>query len=277
LSRQVYGACNPGPPTHHLARRFGLGGDAVTPMPGSRAVRTQSTDNFFLPRDYLAQLATYTGLALKRFVLGLWVGGEGLVYDRWNRDQFVTTRPGPWSRVIVGQDEGYTNPAVILMVGEDNDGRLHVIDEWYERKTLEADVIAKAAQVNAAHKPEAFVVDPAAAKLRAAMVNAGLRVYPANNDVFPGIQRVQQRLIIAGDDRPRLTVDPRCVNLIREFETYEWKTDRTGQRAKDEPKKEHDHALDALRYVVAYVDGLNFPPRWADNVASAAMTYDDRD
>ena len=51
-------------------------------------------------------------------------------------------------------------------------------------------------------------------------------------------------LMVRGDGRPGLTVDPSCVNTIREFEGYCWK------KGKDEPVKEGDHAMDALRYAL---------------------------
>ena len=245
---QLYGACNPGPPSHFLATRFGLIPERPVPMEGCASIHTRSADNTFLSAKYLNALSRYTGLAKARFVDGLWVGSEGLVYDRWDRRQFVIERTGPWNRIIVGQDEGYTNPAVMLVVGEDGDGRLHVIGEWYETRKLEADVIAEAMRVNALHRPEAFIVDPSAAKLRAAMLDRGLPVRAADNAVFAGIQAVQQRLVVPGDGRPRLTVDPSCVETIREFETYEWRPGR------DEPVKEHDHTSDAIRYVVMHVD-----------------------
>lgn len=250
LSNQVYGACNPGPPSHFLAERFGLA-EGHKSKPNCRPIQTASADNHFLPPDYLADLDTFTGLAKSRYVEGKWVGSEGMVYDRWDRLTFVQEREGPWQRIIVGQDEGYTNPAVLLVVGEDSDGRLHVIREWYKPRQLETAVIEEAKRLNDDYAPEAFVVDPSAAKLRARMESENLYVVPAENDVFAGIQAVQRRLVVAGDGDPRLTVDPSCENLIREFETYEWKT------GKDQPRKENDHAADALRYIVAYVDGLN--------------------
>jgi hypothetical protein len=67
-----------------------------------------------------------------------------------------------------------------------------------------------------------------------------------------GIGLIQQRLVVQGDGRPRLTVDPCCTNLIREFESYEWKPG--GDRLKDEPMDRDNHALDALRYAVRSVD-----------------------
>ena len=224
------------------------------------AIQTRSIDNHFLPADYIADLETFTGIARARYVEGKWAGSEGLVYDRWERSKFVMERSGPWRRILVGQDEGYTNPAVLLVAGEDEDGRLHIFREWYRSKQLETDVVAEAKAIEAEFAPEAFILDPSAAKLRARMQAEGLFVQTAENDVFAGSQAVQKRLIVAGDGRPRLTVDPSCENTIREFETYEWKqqTKARGGGPKDEPVKSNDHAMDALRYMIAYVDGLNF-------------------
>jgi phage terminase large subunit len=43
-----------------------------------------------------------------------------------------------------------------------------------------------------------------------------------------------------------LTVDPSCVNTISEFESYQYPDGRRGNS--DNPIKENDHAMDALRY-----------------------------
>jgi phage terminase large subunit len=65
--------------------------------------------------------------------------------------------------------------------------------------------------------------------------------------VLDGITKVQDYLKIQGDGKPRLTVDPSCVNTINEFESYVWKEN------KDEPVKDNDHAMDALRYLAGNV------------------------
>lgn len=252
LPRQISGACNPGSPSHWLCKYFGVAGGHKC-LPNHRAIMTCSSDNWFLPKDYIDDLNTFTGLAKARYVEGRWVGSEGLVYDRWDRLLFVKVREEPvWKRVVVGVDEGYTNPAVLLVICEDHDGRIHVPCEWYKRKQLEPQVLEQAELWAAEYHPELFVADPSAAKLRAAMTARGLPVKPANNDVFGGIQTLQKYLVIAGDGLPRITVDPRCENVIREFETYEWKLrDKANSTdTKDEPIKVNDHAMDALRYGV---------------------------
>jgi phage terminase large subunit len=145
-------------------------------------------------------------------------------------------------------DEGYTNPAVILLVGEDGDGRRHVAREYYQRGVLQSLVCQHALDWQRRHSTETCVVDDSAAgliaELRAVGVNARAA---AKGRVLDGIQLVQDALKVQGDGKARLTVDPSCENLISEFESYRWKA--TNGRVKDEPEKENDHALDALRYL----------------------------
>ena len=45
----------------------------------------------------------------------------------------------------------------------------------------------------------------------------------------------------------RLTVDPSCATLRREFSAYVW-DEKAQKKGEDRPAKDHDHALDALRY-----------------------------
>lgn len=252
LANQLYGACNPSTPSHHLAKRFGLAGGHVA-QDGCVAIRTCTSDNRFLPADYVESLSKLPPVARKRFFEGLWVGSEGLVYDQWDREAHVRERSGKWDRIIVACDDGYTNPFVAVRMCVDNDGRVHVESERYATGLL---LDAKIAAVQSlAQDAEAVVVDPSAADLIAEMRDVGLPVIEADNAVFDGIVRVQSRLAKAGDGRPRLTVDPSCENVVREFETYEWKTEKAGSAVlKDQPVKAFDHAMDAIRYGVANID-----------------------
>jgi phage terminase large subunit len=254
VPNQLYGACNPGAPSHWLAEHFGLAA-GHQPSSDCHAIRTKTTDNTFLPVDYVASLERLTGTAHKRYVCGEWVGSEGMVYDRWSRERHVKPRKrSDMVRYHIGIDVGYSNPCAMLVIGQDGDGRLHVFREWYETRQVEQDVIAAARELDRRWHPDWFVVDPSAAEFIEAMQREGLNALAGDNAVWAGIQEVQQRLQDAGDGQPRLTVDPGCENLIREFESYEWATDRAGQ-AQDKPVKQFDHALDALRYDVMMLSG----------------------
>lgn len=218
--------------------------------------RAHTADNPYLAAEFVESLeAAYTGKFAAQELRGEFVGFEGLVYEEFDRNLHVAARNGPWKRVILGADEGYTNPAVLLAVAEDGDGRLHVLEEFYQRRVLQGDVVKATQRMVKRYEAQSVQVDPSAAGLIAEMRAAGLPAQPADNAVTEGIQRVKAHLAQVGDGRPRLTIAPSCVNLIAEFESYCWKESREGMR--DEPDKSNDHAMDALRYATM---GLTSPP-----------------
>ena len=215
--------------------------------------RSTTAGNPYLSREFVESLhAAYEGKFAQQELLGEFVGFDGLVYDEFDRGRNVKTIPTrTWTRVFAGVDEGYTNPAVILIVGEDHDGRLHVMHEFYQRRRLQSEVVAEAKRLMTEYRVSEFVTDPSAAGLIADLRKAGIPTVPANNAVMAGIQAVKARLPAAGDASPRLTIDHSCVNLLSEFEGYVWRGGKDG--LKDEPEKINDHAMDALRYVVSRV------------------------
>lgn len=218
--------------------------------------RARTQDNPYLAREFITSLeAAYTGDFARQELGGEFVSFEGLVYDEFSRLTHVRSHPGPFVRYIAGVDEGYTNPAVILVAGEDSDGRLHIIEEFYKRRVLQGDVVGEAKRLHAAYKISQFYADPSAAGLIAEMRSESLPVTEADNPVMPGIQDVKARLVKAGDGKPRLTVDPSCVNLLAEIDSYCWKQRKAG--VKDEPEKANDHAADALRYICYHGPALS--------------------
>jgi phage terminase large subunit len=90
---------------------------------------------------------------------------------------------------------------------------------------------------------------------------AGVNTKPAEKDVLPGIRTVKARLQKHGDGRPRLYIHPRCVNLLREIGMYVWDESPSGA-TKERPRKENDHAMDALRYLCMAVDNARTPKVW---------------
>lgn len=237
-------------------------------LPQVTVFKARTRDNPHLALEFVQSLeSAYTGLFARQELEGEFVGFEGLVYDEFSRDAHVAERVGPWRQVLIGCDEGYTNPAVALVIGYDSDGRAHIIAEFYQRRVLQADYIAAVKALAVEYRAEALFVDPSAAGLIADMRYAGLDAYPAQNAVTDGIQLVKAALAVQGDGRPRLTVAPGCVNLIAEFESYCWREGKTGLR--DEPLKENDHTMDALRYALAGALATEIPDE-------GTYAYDDR-
>lgn len=232
--------------------------------------RARTQDNPFLNTEFIDALeSAYTGRFAEQELGGEFVGYDGLVYELFDTDRHIVERSGPWQRVIAGIDEGYTNPAVILVIGLDGDDRAHVLAEYYERRVLQADFVTQAMAMQQALGVSMFYADPSAAGLIADLRASGLPVQPAKNDVLNGIRHIQARLATQGDGRPRLTVDPECANLRTEMLSYVWRERSDGTRL-DQPEKSHDHAVDAMRYAL-YSAGVAPPaPARASRPRAAA-------
>lgn len=260
---QAFGDCNPGGSRHWIRDRAKAG--ALT------LIRTTHKDN---PTLYDAQgnitaqgqrtmqtLGALTGVRRKRLLEGIWATAEGAVYDTFDAAVHVKIRDvSEFHSWYLAGDEGYTNPCVILLVGEDGDGRHHIYREFYRRGVLQADTVAQAKQWAEQYGVLLMAVDAAAAGWIADLQNSGVPATPSKGRVLDRIQSTQNRLQPQGDGLPRLTIDPSCVNTINDFESRVWKPE------KDEPVKENDHATDAYEYLDNLVSGYGDPTKYVDAI-----------
>jgi phage terminase large subunit len=242
----TFGDCNPGGSRHWIRDRA---------KAGLKLIRTTHRDNptLFDPvtgeitaqgERSLYQLEQLTGVRRKRLLEGIWATSEGAVYDMFDAAVHVKAQdPGKYKRWYLGIDEGYTNPAVILLIGEDSDGRHHIHHELYERGKLQEWIVARAGEWYTEFGCSFAAVDAAAAGLIADMRNNGMNARGSKGRVKDRIDAVQNRLSVQGDDLPRLTIDPSCVGTINDFESRVWKPE------KDEPVKADDHGTDAYEYL----------------------------
>jgi PBSX family phage terminase large subunit len=239
LRPQIYMVCNPDAPTHWLAERFSIF-DKSKRHPDRKVVFTRTTDNVYLPREYMQQVATFTAWRRMRYVDGLWVGASGVIYDNFRHRDHVRGAQGPWDKIVLAVDDGTTNPCAMLLMASDG-RRVHVLAENYERELTSGQKVEAAKRLTGQVRQPvaAVVVDPAAAGIKADMRAVPLPVEDGDNEVLAGIEVVRQMF---GDGL--LTIDPGCVNLIKELSSYRW----AENKPKDTPIKENDHACDALRY-----------------------------
>ncbi len=100
----------------------------------------------------------------------------------------------------------------------------------------------------------------------------GMHTVPAFKQVSPGVQAVQQRLKIGLDSKPRLfflrdslverdeTLFAKKLPVCTEEEivSYVWPKNDSGASVKEAPVKEHDHGMDAMRYIVCNIDRISY-------------------
>lgn len=272
LPNQIYGATNPGKPSHWIAESFGLAG-GNEPDEEHAAITTRVTDNHYLDDAYVRSLSRLEGVAYKRFFLGLWAGAEGVVYDKFNRDEHVIAKDGGWSRSIIACDYGYNDPFTALSIRMGYDGSIHQDREVYESGLTEPEMIQRVESLMDDHS--VIVVDNQIPALIESMRRKGLPAFPCvkgKDSVRNGIMHVQSLL-----GQGRYTVDPSCVKTIDEFESYEWRKTKDGKTT-DVPVDSMNHAMDAIRYgVFELLGGHGFNIATEETVRVASQSDWDMD
>jgi len=253
LGGQVYAACNPGAPTHFLAKRFGLG-PPYRPMSGYSAIQTKTADNPHLPGHYLARVAQFTGIMHKRYVLGQWVANEGAVYERFDSDTHCVTRDGPWVRTILCVDVGTAVATSMLRIREDKEGRAHLDRMVHRVGMVEQEMVDALDELAEGERPT-VVIDPGGggAQLRTRLRRDGWTVVNADKEsVNEGINECRARIEPHPAGGFGFTVDPSCSEFRDEIGAYEFKRDTDGHIT-DTPEKGNDHAMDAWRYGMMFL------------------------
>ena len=186
--------------------------------------------------------------------LGEFVTKKGRVYPEFSRStnvlEFDVTRFPIGTRFFRCFDFGYTNPTAVLFCALTRNDELFVFDEFYQRQRTISEIISAVRVKSQDFMFESSYADPSAAREITDLRNAGISVSKADNSLTWGINSVRERLMPGKNDSPRLYVHKKCQNLIFEFEHYKYPEQSGGATLQENPVKAHDHALDALRYLV---------------------------
>lgn len=193
----------------------------------------------------------YTGVFYKRFVLGQWVQAEGRVYDFFT-EEMTGVPPENCDKWYISCDYGTVNPMSMGLWGRCR-GVWYRVKEFYfdsraQMRQMTDGEYAQALETLAGDRTiTAVIVDPSAASFLELLRRRGWRVQKANNDVLSGI-RLTSDCLKTG----KIVIGPGCTDCLREMEEYVWDL-KDG--SKDKVRKEHDHAMDDMRYFVSTVLG----------------------
>lgn len=172
---------------------------------------------------------------------------EGLVYKCFNRAQHVYAdhlRIPEFVETFLAIDFGFTNPACILKVGKDRDRNYWILEEFYKPKYTTAQLIEVAKNMGA----NIVYADPAEPDRLEEFTRGGMYMRDVNKgkgSIASGIVKLTELF-----KQQRIKIHNSCENLILELETYSYPDKKPGKNENEDPIKEHDHAVDALRYAL---------------------------
>lgn len=204
-------------------------------------------DNPSLSGKTLARYESmYSGVFYDRYIRGLWVAAEGLIYDKFGRENITDETPDK-GEYYISCDYGTLNPFSAGLWCWDGKIATRMREYYYsgrdERANKTDEEYYTELEQLAGDLPIKFiVVDPSAASFIEVIRRHGkFRVKKAVNDVIPGIITTA-RYLQAGT----IKIHRCCQAAIREFGLYRW--DESAHE--DKPIKENDHAMDDIRYFV---------------------------
>lgn len=179
---------------------------------------------------------------------------QGLVYREFNRDRHVYNEipEKSWTESIAGIDFGFTNPTAVIHIKRDGDENYYVTAEWYKTARTE-EQIAEYVQSCKFNRVYPDPESPSAINILNSKGISVVEVVKNKDSIETGINRVRELL-----KSDKLHIHQSCTNLINEFETYSYPEKRPDQNEYENPIKEHDHALDALRYALSTNRADNF-------------------
>lgn len=261
LYKQTTVTFNPWSGSHWLKKRF-FDTD-------SKTVATFSTnylDNEFLDKTDRAVFERMKKTNPRKYEvagLGNWGISEGLVYENWTvgRTKIPDSEMYKW-KSFYGLDYGYTNDPTgfVGFAANPIDKEMYIFCEFCKKRMLNCD-IAEAIKALGLSK-ERIRADCAEPKSNDDLRRLGIsRITPSvkgRDSILNGIAAINEY---------RITVDPNCVNMIRELSSYIY-SDKSGENGIRLPKDCDNHLCDAMRY--AFEDVKHFRPKREDSEPQTA-------
>ena len=163
---------------------------------------------------------------------------EGAVYTNWKQ---VKDMPKDAKFLGYGLDFGFSvDPAAMVALWR-YDSELYVDEVIYEQGLTNQDLSSRFKAMDI-RRDGLIWADSAEPKSIEELKRDGWRIEPTkkgSDSIKFGIDLLKQF---------RINVTQRSSNLIKEFQLYQWATDRWGKPL-NKPVDSHNHAMDAMRYV----------------------------
>ena len=238
--------CNPAGPSHWFYQTWILEAEKWNCL---RLHFTMEDNPSLTPQIRRRYERLYTGVFYRRFILGQWAQAEGRVYDFFS-PEMVEKPPESCDKWYISCDYGTVNPTSMGLWGRSK-GIWYRVKEFYfnsreaMRQMTDEEYAAALETLAAGRNITAVIVDPSAASFIEVLRRKGWRVQKADNDVLSGI-RLTSDCLKTG----KIIICEGCSDCLREMDEYVWDLSSGN---KDRVRKEHDHAMDDMRYFVATV------------------------
>lgn len=263
---KIWFSCNPGNPAHWFKQEW----IDKREEHNSLYLHFEMTDNPSLSEKTLERYKSYypPGVFYDRYIRGLWVAAEGLVYPYFanNTDEFLIDNPLDWARennkrfykIMLGVDFGGTKShTAFKAVGITNDWYVVVLDEEHiDSVELDPDKLQRRfcafvervqslygrSQTRADNEESVLIRG-----LQNAVKKAGLDTVVLNCIKMPINDRIKLTTMLMAQGS--LKINRKCEHMIDAFQTAIYDPDRFDDVRLDDGTSDID-SLDAYEYAI---------------------------
>jgi phage terminase large subunit len=186
-------------------------------------------------KEAIEELRTTNPKAWQVYGLGEYVTNEKAIFQ-FNTIEWL---PDDAEFVAFGLDFGYSSdPTALASIWKFNN-ELYIVEHCYEKGMVTKDIVTMLKGVVKGR--EEIWADSAEPRLIEELYREGFNIKPVikgKDSINFGIQVMQNYTI---------NIPKTCQNLINEFYSYEWSSDRFGKQL-DRPIDFNNHLIDAARY-----------------------------
>ena len=173
--------------------------------------------------------------AWKVYGLGEYTGNEKAVFT-FNTTEWL---PEQAEFIAFGLDFGYSSDPTALVSVWKYDGEIHLIEHCYEKGLVTSDIDKMLRGI--VKDREEIWADSAEPRLIDELYRLGWNIKP----VIKGKDSINFGIQVMNNYK--INIPKTCQNLINEFYSYEWSSDRFGKQL-DKPIDFNNHLIDAARY-----------------------------
>ena len=205
----------------------------------STIIKSTYKDNPFLPKSIKKQIEDlkFKDEALYQiYALGERATSRKNVYTNWT---FIEEKPERFKDYIYGCDFGYNHPTALVKCWFYED-EIFIEPLIYESYLTTPELIDKMKAIGVDEINE-IMCDYARPEIIQDLKNNGFNAQNANKEVKAGISSVKQFKIFAKNNN----------ELEKEYKNYMWK--KQGDNILDEPVKNWDDYMDAIRYAIMQI------------------------
>ncbi len=226
---QIYMDFNPSMEFHWIY-------DDILTRDDTTFIKSTYLDNPYLDKNIIKEIERLKSVDENYWrIYGLGERGiaEATIYKNWD---YIDSLPEEYDERIYGLDFGFNNPTALIEV-RIKDKDIYVEEKLYQSHITNSQLIEKLSDY--VNQEDYIYPDQAEPQRIEEISQAGYNVKPSDKDVKKGIDTLRSRKIF---------ITKSSINLLKEIKTYSWK--QKDDKSLDEPIKDNDHLMDALRYAV---------------------------